>query len=125
MVKAHRDIERAEELLARGGEKARWDGAELLGEFVESAPELVWPVAVCFGSSDDEDVRAAIATCVLEHVFEYHFERYFPEAERLVAAGNFRFAQTVSLCWAFGQTEHPTNRSRFDALRTRISTQTI
>jgi hypothetical protein len=120
----HAEIARAEELLARGDEKARWDGAEILGEFAETAPELAWPVVVCFGSSDDPDVRAAIATCVLEHIFEYHFERYFPEAERIVSAGDTRFADTVASCWAFGQTEFPANRARFDALRARI-TQTI
>ena len=121
---AHADISRAEALLARGEEKARWEGAELLGEFAETAPELAWPLVVCFGSSDDADVRMAIATCVLEHIFEYHFDRYFPEAERLVEAGHSRFAETVSSCWAFGQTELPVNKTRFDALRAKIA-QTI
>jgi hypothetical protein len=120
----HAEIRQVEQLLASGDEKARWQGAELLGEFAETAPELAWPLVVCFGSSEDSDVRMAIATCVLEHIFEYHFDRYFPEAERLVAAGNKQFADTVSSCWAFGQTEFPANKARFDALRAEIA-QTI
>jgi hypothetical protein len=122
---AEAEIQRARELLARGDEKARWDGAELLGDFVDSAPELVWPLVVYFGSSENEDVRAAIATCVLEHLFQFHFEPYFSEAERLVRAGNRNLADTVSTCWAFGETERAENRHRFDALKRHIAAQTI
>ena len=93
------DLRRAEQLLSSADSKARWDGAELLGEFAETAPDAVWPLIVRFGSSDDADVRTAIATCVLEHVFQYHFDRYFSEAERRVRAGNKPFANTVSSSW--------------------------
>ena len=119
---AYSEVRRAERLLASADEKERWTGAELLGEFAEPAPELVWPIVSCFGCSESEDIRSAVATCILEHILEYHFERYFPETERL-ARGDVRFADTVSRCWAFGETELPHNRTRFDALIQ--STQTI
>jgi hypothetical protein len=117
MVKSHveSEVRRGEQLLASADEKARWQGAELLGEFVETAPDLVWPVVACFGCSDDEDVRSAVATCILEHFLEHHFDRYFPETEQL-ARDSLPFADTVSRCWAFGETELPQNRARFDAL---------
>ena len=109
------EVRRGEQLLALANEKARWGGVELLGEFVEGDPDLVWPVVACFGCSDDEDDRSAVATCILEHILEHHFDRYFPETEQLARA-SLHFADTVSRCWAFGETELPENRARFDAL---------
>jgi hypothetical protein len=113
-------IAEAEALLARGEHDARWEGAAMLEGFAATQPEVIWPLVVRFGSSQDSDLRAAIACCVLEHILEHNFERYFAESERLIVAGNLHFADTFSLCYAFGQAELPENKKRFDALVEQI-----
>lgn len=102
--------------LVRGDERSIWKAAEALGEYAEAHPEAIWPLVVKHGSSENAEVRAAIATCVLEHILEYHFDRYFPEVEALVRSGNRSFAETFRMCWKFGQSEEPGRAKRWDAL---------
>lgn len=102
--------------LARGDEASVWKAAEALGEYAEANPEMIWPLVVKHGSSDNAEVRAAIATCVLEHILECHFERYFPMVEAIVRNGNRCFAETFLTCWKFGQSEEPGRSKRWDAL---------
>ena len=45
----------------------RWQAIVAVGEFIEEEPEAVWSFIVRSGASPDEDLRAAIATCLLEH----------------------------------------------------------
>ena len=107
---------RAESMLASPDNDTRWQGAILLGEFCESAPEVIWPTVVQFGSSPDDDMRTAIATCVLEHILEHHFEPFFERSRQIVVAGNKPFTDCLRQCWRFGQAESPTNKERLDAL---------
>lgn len=102
--------------LLSGDEKSIWKGAEALGEYVESYPEAIWPLVLVHGSSDNSVVRLAMATCVLEHILEHHFERYFSEMERRVNAGNHALRETLKSCWKFGQAEIPKNADRWDRL---------
>jgi hypothetical protein len=116
-------IAQAEALIASGDEAKLWEGAALLGEFASAEPEAIWPIVLRFASSDDAEIRMAIACCVLEHILEHHFEPYFAESQRLIAAGNPQFAATFSSCWDFGQTEQPENKRRFNELVQHIRTQ--
>ena len=66
-------IEQAEALLPdsvapEGETDPRWQAIIDVGDFIESDPELVWAFALRWGSSEDDDLRAAIATCLLEHL---------------------------------------------------------
>ena len=63
-------------------EDVRWQAAIALGELCESEPELIWPLVLKWGSSENEDVRDAVATCMLEHILEFHFVKYFGKAGR-------------------------------------------
>src|SRR5688500_3812831 len=49
----------------------RWQAIIVVGECVEPHPEKVWPVIQEFGVSDDEDMRAAVATVLLEEMLDY------------------------------------------------------
>lgn len=109
-------IARAETMLASADNHTRWQGAILLGEFCESAPDAIWPAVVRWGSSADEDMRTAIATCVLEHILEHHFDLFFERARELVCAGNAPFADCLRRCWRFGQAEIPANAQCLDEL---------
>ena len=75
-----KDLRTLEDGLASGSESDRWAAAAELGEFVFEHPDSVWPLVLRFGSSDVEDVRQAIATNVLEHILEHHFDSFFPRS---------------------------------------------
>ena len=97
-------------------ENTRWQAAIALGTYCETVPEAIWPLTVKWGSSDDEDVRAAIGTCVLEHILEHHFEPYFAKTEEIIWGGNKNFALTFRTCWRFGNAEIVDNAARWDEL---------
>ncbi len=99
----------------------RWQAMIDVAEFVESHPEEVWPFVRRWGATPDDDVRAAVATCVLEHLLEHHFDRIFPLVEQTVA--DPLFADTFSLCWKFGQAAAPANSARFDRLRQEVASR--
>ena len=105
--------------LGTGEEQRVWQAAVRLGDFVEVAPNEVWSLVTKWGDSDNDEVRMALATCVLEHLLEHHFDRYFPLVEEL-ALTNSRFADTFSSCWQFGQSEAPENAARMASLNDRI-----
>ncbi len=96
-------------------ENVRWQAAILAGEHVKGSPEAVWSIVEQWGCVDDEDTRTAVATCILEHLLEYHFDLIFPRVAEL-ANRNSRFAETFRLCSKFGQSELPDNAKRFAGL---------
>ena len=67
------------------------------------------------GFHEGEDVRTAIATCLLEHLLEYHFDTISPKAES-AARSNALFGKTAAQCWKFGQAKERGRAQRFDRL---------
>jgi hypothetical protein len=102
-----------------GEEDARWQAIIVIGRFIEDEPEAVWPFVLRWGSHEDEDTRTAIATCLLEHLLEYHFDLIFPRVEA-AARSNVWFAKTTAQCWKFGQAKDPERAERFDQLCAEI-----
>ena len=114
-------IRTAEKLLpgvpaADGDEDPRWQSIIAVGEFVEDEPEAVWRFVERWGVHSDEDLRSAIATCLLEHLLEHHFELVFPRVEAL-AKRSPEFADTFAMCAQFGQSEAPANAAKFAQLK--------
>ena len=97
----------------------RWQAVIQVGHFVPEEPEAVWPFALRWGSSEDEDLRTAVATCLLEHLLEYHFDLIFPRVEA-AAKSNAYFADTTAQCWKFGEAKQPERAQRFDRLCSEI-----
>ena len=97
----------------------RWQAIIAVAEFVPSDPDEVWAFAARWGCSDDPDLREAIATCVLEHLLEHHFDRIFPQLDAL-ARRDGAFARTVQLCWEFGDSETPTHSSMLRSLQREL-----
>lgn len=97
----------------------RWQALIDVAEFVRSSPDEIWTFVHRWGCSEDDEVRAAVATCLLEHLLQHHFDRVFPRVEEAVA--DPRFAATFCLCWKLGQAEAPANASRFDRVRQQIA----
>jgi hypothetical protein len=100
-------------------ERRRWQAAIALGEFVESEPERIWPVVLEHGSRRRADVRMAIATCVLEHMLQYHFDAFLPRAAD-TARRNRWFRDTVQSCWLMGQANTPANARRWKRLERQL-----
>jgi hypothetical protein len=114
-------IRYAESLLpgepAPGGEMdARWQAILEIGDLVETEPEAIWPFVSRWGRHPQEDLRMAIATCLLEHLLEHHFDQLFPRVQELAKADAL-FADTFCRCWKLGQAERLENAWRFDELR--------
>jgi hypothetical protein len=93
----------------------RWQAIIAIGQYTESEPEAVWCFIRQWGGNAQEDLRNAVATCLLEHLLEYHFAEYFPRVEQL-ARSDHLFADTVGRCWQFGKAEDPDNWRRLQAL---------
>jgi hypothetical protein len=123
----HQAIREAEAVLPgvpapEGQLDPRWQAIIAVGEFIESDPDAVWEFIRRWGVGKDEDLRDAIATCLLEHLLEHHFAAYFPLVEHLALSGGL-FADTFRRCWQLGQAEEPANAERFNAPRTRLSSE--
>jgi hypothetical protein len=99
----------------------RWQAIIDVSEFVSDEPEAIWPFIVRWGSHPDEDLRSAVATCLLERLLEQHFASFFSRTEDQVPQ-NPLFADTFSRCWKLGQSCEPENSTRFDALNSWIAT---
>jgi hypothetical protein len=84
----------SEFLLSAGDSRTRWGILSVVGRFAHRHPALVWPLVRRWGCSTNEDIRLAIACCVLEHVLESHFRKYF-RACRELASKNDRFHDTL------------------------------
>lgn len=113
---------RAAEALLPGepcdGTDPRWQAIIAIGNFIESKPEPIWEFVLRWGGHPQEDLRDAIATLLLEHLLEHHFEAIFPRVEAAAAADPI-FADMFLRCWKFGRSELPANAAKFDALRSR------
>lgn len=116
----HDAIERANSLLPGspspdGENDPRWQAIIAIGEYVASYPDDVWTFVSRWGCHEQDDIRDAVATCLLEHLLEHHFELIFPRVSQEVGS-NRRFADTFCRCWKFGQSEIPENAAQFDTL---------
>jgi hypothetical protein len=98
----------------------RWQAIIVVAEFLITDPEAIWPFTVRWGSHADEDLRMAIATCVLEHLLERHFDRFIDRVEAAAMASS-EFASTVSSCSKFGLTKETGRAARFDRLCAKVS----
>ena len=93
----------AKRLVADPDKNCRWQALIVVGEFIRSNPEAVWKVICRRGVSADKDMRAGVATVLLEHLLEHHFSSFFPRVRTRVKKGSWRLADTLSSCLPFGR----------------------
>jgi hypothetical protein len=98
---------------------ARWQAIIRVGAFVGSHPEAVWGFALRWGKHAQRDLRDAVATCLLEHLLEHHFDDLFPRI-RAAALKSVRFADTLGHCWGFGEALTPHQARRLRALHSEL-----
>ena len=99
-----------------GQEDVRWQAIMAVGNYTESSPEEVWQFARKWGNCPEEDVRDAIACCLLEHLLEHHFASMFPRIERAVQE-ELLLADTFCRCWKFGEAQASDHSDEFDRLK--------
>ena len=97
----------------------RWRVIFDVGYFVDTDPDPVWEFIQRWGVHRSEDLRAAIGCCLLEHLLQFHFRRYFPRVRQL-ARENARFAFVAGMCSEFGQARIPANTRRLRRLKSDI-----
>ncbi len=124
ITSVHKAIRAAEKLLPGRAapphkKDPRWQAIIEIGEFVETEPEVIWSFVLKWGKHSSQDLRAAIACCLLEHLLSYHFDLILPKA-RDAARSSARFADTLLMCWKMGQSEEPRNSRRLDRLRSEL-----
>jgi hypothetical protein len=107
------------EVACVGDRDPRWQAIIRIGDRLDQDPEAVWHFVRRWGASPDADLRAAIATCLLEHLLETDFAKFFPHVEVAVRDSRL-FADTFRRCWKFGQSELAGNSERFDALMIEV-----
>src|SRR5216117_1729889 len=107
-----RILKKIDRELGSRSEHTRWQAAIALGEFAASTPEHIWPLVVRHGSRRHADARMAIATCVLEHILEHHFDTFFLRVADAAMSSRW-FADTAGSCWLMGQSELPRNARRW------------
>ncbi len=83
--------------------------------FVAHDPDPICAFVLRWGSYPDADLQSAIASCLLERLLEFHFERVFPDIEAQARRDRV-FADTFSRCWKYGQADEAPHAARFDAL---------
>jgi hypothetical protein len=122
----HDAIRIAEALLpgepVAAGEDPRWQAMLVVEDFIETDPQPIWLFIARWGGHPQEDLRNAIACCLLEHLLECHFAEFFPQVEERSLADPL-FADMFLRCWQLGQAEEPGNAGRFESLRHRIQAQ--
>jgi hypothetical protein len=114
-------IESAERILPgeaapEGVRDPRWQAIIVIADFIQKEPDAIWSFILRWGSNADEDLRTAIATCLLEHLLEHYFSRFFPQVEEAVR-GNALLADTFSKCWKIGQAKEEANAKLFARLQ--------
>jgi len=119
------DIWKAERVLpgkeAPEGElDMRWQAIIDISEHIQQHPNEVWHFTRKWGAHGNADLRTAVATCLLEHLLEHHFDKIFPLASEACRQSR-RFADTFSRCGEFGQTSHRGNLERFRELKKKVS----
>ena len=115
MLASSQILRRLDRALRDRSQRTRWRAAIALGEFAAADPDGIWPLVVKHGSRRHADARMAIATCVLEHILEFHFEAFFARVA-CAARANRWFARTAGSCWPMGQMELARNSGRWRRL---------
>ncbi len=116
----HQAIHEADALLpgepVEKGEDPRWQAILRVADYVEPEPEAVWEFIRRWGGHPQEDLRDAVAVCLLEDLLSYHFAAYFERVEELAMADPL-FGDMFLRCWRLGQANEPANAERFESLR--------
>lgn len=104
----------------RGDTEAVWQiaASEPYADTAYTNPRSIWPEVLAALRVADEEIAAAIGTCLLEHMLEVDFAFF-----NAVIAENMpcvpMLAEAMSISAKFGQSKLSSNSAAFDALKER------
>jgi len=101
----------AKAMVSDSENNCRWQAAIVVGMNIEPAPDEAWQIVCEHGNSEDEDMRSAMATILLEHLLEHDFYKYFALIRAEVSAGRLRLLDTLAIC-AFPKDDARTKKLR-------------
>ena len=112
-------IRTAEKLLPgrpapHGTPDPRWQAIIAVSEFIKDEPEDVWQFARRWSAHGQDDVRAAIATCIVEHLLERQFNLLFEWVE-VASKRRCSIPRHIALCEARA-ISYTKNAKRLDRL---------
>ncbi len=117
-------IERAEVILpgepAAKGRDPRWQALVRVGRHIDQEPTAVWALVDRWGNDSQEDLRDAIAICLVEPLLEEHFSDFFPLIGERAITDPF-FADMFVRCQRYGQACEGTNARQFEALQRQLN----
>lgn len=124
-MNAYDATEQASALLANepppeGMRDPRWQALLVVTSHIEDEPDLVWEFIEEWGGSEREDIREAVATCLLEPLLELHCDTYLTMLEERTISDTF-FAEMFLRCDRFGKACEPRNAKRFDQLKKQLT----
>lgn len=93
----------------------RWQAIIRIEDYIAEQPEAVWGFILRWGSHEDNDLRNAIATILLEHLLGHHFSNFFPRVASAVET-NALLGDTFTKCWKVGEADKEGNAEQFDRL---------
>src|SRR3974390_3650245 len=96
-------IRKAERILPgkevpNGKTDARGRASIAVADHIEVYPDEVWRFTRKWGAHPNADLRTAVATCLLEHLLEEHFDQIFPLVSEACTRGKC-FSDPFSSCW--------------------------
>ncbi|MBI1225424.1 MAG: hypothetical protein GC192_09330 [Bacteroidetes bacterium] len=97
-------FEKAKTIIEDKNNDCRWQALIVCSEFMERFSDEVWDIILNYGNSEDDDMRSAIATVLLEHYFENNLElklHKLEDLERKVTYDEYaNLKKTLSMCWS-------------------------
>ena len=103
-----------------GTRDPRWQALLVVTSYIQHEPELVWEFIEEWGGHEREDIREAVATCLLEPLLERHCEDFLTLIAERAISDTF-FADMFLRCERFGSAAEPPFAKRFDALRRQLT----
>lgn len=90
-------VELVRPVVADADTDCRWQAAIVVGLHLEEFPETVWSVIKDFGVSTDEDIRAAVACALLEHLLEEDESGKWRNEAQQLAKKSAPFSRTLEM----------------------------
>lgn len=109
-------LKMADRLIPDRNNSIRWRTFLLVGEYIRDFPSKVWPFIVKYGAVPNKDIRNGVASCLLEHILEYHYDKYLPEVEKLLFS-NKNYIYIFKGSFFFGDEEF---RQEFESRKTAL-----
>lgn len=82
----------------------RWQSLIVIGHYMDKRVKETWDIIIKYGNSEDEDMRSAIATILLEHFFEKDIDSknwYLEDLRQKISREEYsNLKKTLRICWS-------------------------